>query len=80
VADHEYRDALDAVNRIQRLSDDHWRMLDPSCNAMDDDAWVGPAGRQFKQIVHAQRNELRAQLTKAVNDARSVLQHLASRQ
>jgi hypothetical protein len=80
VADSEYRDALDAVNRIQRLSDDHWRVLDPSCNAMDDDAWVGPAGRQFKQIVHAQRTELRAQLTRAVDDARSALQHLAARQ
>jgi hypothetical protein len=77
--DGEYRDALDTVNRIQRLSDDHWRVLDPSCDAMDDDAWVGPAGRQFKQVVHAQRNELRAQLTRAVDDARSVLPHLAGR-
>jgi hypothetical protein len=77
--DGGYRDALDTVNRIQRLSDEHWRVLDPSCDAMDDEAWVGPAGRQFQQIVHAQRNELRAQLTRAVDDARSVLHNLASR-
>lgn len=80
MADQEYRDALDAVGRIQRLSDEHWRILDPSCDAMDDDAWVGPAGRQFKQIVNAQRVELRAQLTKAVDDARAALGYLAGRE
>jgi hypothetical protein len=74
MVDSEYRDALDAVNRIQRLSDDHWHMLDSSCTAMADNAWVGPAGRRFKETVYAQRRELQIQLAKAVRDARTALQ------
>ena len=67
MSDGEYRDALDAVKRIQRLSDEHWHLLDASCRAMDDDAWVGPEGRRFKDELYGQRRELQIQLAKAVH-------------
>ena len=31
-----------AVARIQRLSDEHWWALDPSCRLMENDALLGP--------------------------------------
>jgi hypothetical protein len=72
----EYQDALDAANRIQRLSDDHWHDLDASCRALDADAWVGPEGRRFTADVVAQRRELQAQLAKAVHSARDALRSI----
>lgn len=75
----DYHLVVDAVSRIQHLSDDHWRVLDASWRALDDDAWVGPAGRRFKEEVYAQRQELRAQLTKAVQSARHKLRHVSPR-
>lgn len=62
-----------AVERIQRLSDEHWRALDPTCALMDDQAWVGPTGDRFGAEVQACRRELRALLTTAVNSARAKL-------
>lgn len=76
MSDGEYREALDAVNRIQRLSDDHWHELDASCRAMDDDAWVGPEGRRFRAEVFGQRRELQIQLAKAVHSAREKLRSI----
>jgi hypothetical protein len=73
MGDGDYREALDAVNRIQRLSDEHWHVLDGSCRAMDDDAWVGPEGRAFRDEVHRERRELQSQLAQAVHLAREKL-------
>ncbi len=36
-----------AMARIQRLSDDYWHILDATCGAMEDSAWMGPAARRF---------------------------------
>jgi hypothetical protein len=62
-----------AVARIQRLSDDYWHALDPTCGAMEDSAWIGPAGRRFGSSVHSDRGELRAQLSRAVHSAQAKL-------
>jgi hypothetical protein len=74
MGDGDYQAVLAAVNRIQRLSDDHWHLLDDSCRAVDDGAWVGPEGRRFTAEVYAQRRELQTQLAKAVHAARAKLQ------
>lgn len=65
-----------AVARIQRLSDDHWHALDSTCRAMDDNAWIGPAGRRFGMAVHSARTELRRQLSAAVRGAQDRLAEL----
>jgi hypothetical protein len=65
-----------AVARIQRLSDDHWYVLDPICGAMDDGAWAGPAGRRFGSSVRSERVVLRGQLTQAVQSAKAKLADL----
>ncbi|GIH77523.1 hypothetical protein [Planobispora longispora] len=65
-----------AVERIQRLSDEHWWALDPSCRLMENDAWVGPAGSRFGTRVHADQRELRAMLTEAVHSANQKLASL----
>jgi len=62
-----------AVARIQRLSDDYWHVLDSTCGAMDDSAWMGPAGRRFGNAVHSDRGELQGQLSKAVRSAQDKL-------
>ncbi|GLY84782.1 hypothetical protein [Actinoallomurus iriomotensis] len=62
-----------ALARIQRLSDDHWHALDPTCGAMDADAWMGPAGRRFGSSVRSDRVELRGQLSQAVRNAQAKL-------
>jgi hypothetical protein len=62
-----------ALARVQRLSDDHWHVLDATCAAMDDDAWAGPAGRRFAVSVRVERAELRTQLTRAVRSAEDAL-------
>ncbi|SDG97333.1 hypothetical protein SAMN05421869_101154 [Nonomuraea jiangxiensis] len=68
------REAIRAVaQRLQRLSDDHWCALDPSCRFMANDAWVGPAGSRFGTQVHADQRELRAVLTQAVHSAHQKL-------
>lgn len=74
MGDISYQEALEAVNRIQRLSDEHWHALDASCRAMDDDAWVGPEGRAFRDEVHRERRELQGQLARAVHLAREKLE------
>ncbi|WP_326687020.1 MULTISPECIES: hypothetical protein [unclassified Streptomyces] len=76
MGDGDYRDAQTACHQIQRLSDDHWHALDTPCRAMDDNAWVGPAGRLFKDEVNGLRRELQTQLTKAVQDADDKLHSL----
>jgi hypothetical protein len=68
------RKAMQAVaERIQRLSDEHWWTLDPSCRLMEADAWVGPAGARFDAQVHADRRELRDMLAQAVHSANQKL-------
>jgi hypothetical protein len=62
-----------AAVRIQRLSDDYWHVLDSTCGAMDDSAWLGPAGRRFGTAVHSERSELQGQLSKAVRSAQEKL-------
>ncbi|MBG0816010.1 hypothetical protein [Planomonospora sp. ID82291] len=57
------------VERIQRLSDEHWWALDPSCRLMEGDAWVGPTGSRFGTQIHADQRELRDLLAKAVDSA-----------
>ncbi|MGI5346853.1 hypothetical protein ACQEU8_01510 [Streptomyces sp. CA-250714] len=71
--DYAYREAQRTVARIQQLSDDCWHALDASRRAMDDDAWVGPVARRFHDAVRADERELRAQLAKAVQDAKAKL-------
>jgi len=73
MTDIEYHDAQQAAHAIQRLSDEYWHVLDGSCQAMADDAWVGPVARRFKDDVEGARRELWAQLTKAVQDAEAKL-------
>jgi hypothetical protein len=63
--------------RIQRLSDEHWWALDPSCRLMENSAWVGPTGSRFDAQVHTDQRELRNMLAQAVH---SVNQKLASLQ
>ena len=68
------RPAMRAVaERIQRLSDEHWWALDPSCRLMENDAWVGPTGARFDAQVHADRQELQGMLTQAVHSANQKL-------
>ncbi|WP_219471360.1 hypothetical protein [Nonomuraea rhizosphaerae] len=68
------RDAMRAVaERIQRLSDEHWWALDPSCRLMENDAWVGPTGTRFDAQVHADQRELRDSLAQAVHSANQKL-------
>lgn len=62
-----------AVTRIQRLSDDYWHSLDPTCGAMEDSAWMGPAGRRFGSAVRSDRGELQGELSKAVRSAQEKL-------
>lgn len=62
-----------AAARIQRLSDDYWHVLDATCGAMDDSAWIGPAGRRFGTAVHSDRGELQGQLAKAARSAQDKL-------
>lgn len=73
MGDISYQEALDATNSIQRLSDDYWHALDASCRAMDDNAWVGPEGRAFRDELQRERRELQSQLAQAVHLAREKL-------
>lgn len=74
------REAMRAVaERIQRLSDEHWWALDPSCRLMENDAWVGPTGARFDAQIHADQRELRAALTQAVHSADEKLASLPDR-
>ncbi|GAA3214253.1 hypothetical protein [Nonomuraea helvata] len=65
-----------AAQRIQRLSDEHWWALDPSCRLMENDAWVGPTGARFDAQVHADQRELRDMLAQAVHNANQKLASL----
>ncbi|MFG1947758.1 hypothetical protein [Nonomuraea sp. NPDC048826] len=68
------REAMQAaLARIQKLSDDNWWALHASCQLMEADAWVGPAGNRFDQSVHSYQRELHAMLTQAVAMARDEL-------
>ncbi|NRQ30291.1 hypothetical protein HII36_00335 [Nonomuraea sp. NN258] len=68
------REAMQAaVTRIQKLSDDNWWTLNPSCTLMTREAWVGPTGNRFNQAVHSRERELRAMLSQAVASAREKL-------
>ncbi|TDD21338.1 hypothetical protein [Nonomuraea diastatica] len=68
------REAMRAVaQRIQRLSDEHWWSLDPSCRLMEKDAWVGPTGGRFDAQLHADQQELRDMLRQAVHSANQKL-------
>ena len=62
-----------ALTRIQRLSDDYWHSLDSTCGAMDDSAWMGPAGRRFGSTARSDRSELQGELSKAVRSAQEKL-------
>jgi hypothetical protein len=76
VADLDREAMRAAVARIQRLSDEYWWALDPSCRLMENDAWVGPTGARFGTEVHADQRELRDLLAKAVHSAQSRLASL----
>lgn len=62
-----------AMARIQRLSDDYWHILDATCGAMEDSAWMGPAARRFGTSVHSERGELRGQLASVVRSVQAKL-------
>ncbi|TDD51299.1 hypothetical protein E1286_10575 [Nonomuraea terrae] len=62
------------VERIRRLSDEHWWALHTSCRLMEAGAWVGPAGARFAAQVHADQRELRELLEEAVHSANAALQ------
>ncbi|MEU7828010.1 MULTISPECIES: hypothetical protein [unclassified Nonomuraea] len=72
--DHQAMRAV--AERIQRLSDEHWWALDPSCRLMEKAAWVGPTGVRFGAQVHADQRELRDLLTQAVHSANQKLASL----
>jgi hypothetical protein len=76
VADLDRAAVRAAAERIQRLSDEHWWTLTPSCRLMENDAWVGPAGGRFDTQVHADQRELWAMLTEAVQSANRKLASL----
>jgi hypothetical protein len=62
--------AMRAVaERIQRLSDEHWWLLTPTCRLMESDTWVGPSGRRFDTQVHTDQRELHTLLKQAVDSA-----------
>lgn len=44
---------------------------------MEDNAWVGPAGTEFGDKVHDDRQEVRAQLAHAEEAARRALKSLS---
>jgi hypothetical protein len=68
------REAMQAaVLRLQKLSDDNWWTLHPSCTLMDAKAWVGKSGSRFEQALHGRQRELRAMLARAVADAKDEL-------
>ncbi|MFF4625814.1 hypothetical protein [Nonomuraea jabiensis] len=68
------REAMQAaVLRIQKLSDENWWALHPSCTLMDAQAWVGKSGSRFEQTLQSRQRELRAMLARAVADARDEL-------
>lgn len=71
MGDGDQHDALEAARRIQQLSDQYWHVLDASCTALRDQAWLGPTGRRFADDVYAARRELWKQLTAAVHIARA---------
>jgi hypothetical protein len=74
------RMAIQAVaERIQRLSDEYWWALQPSCRLMENDAWVGPAGARFDAQVHADQRELWDMLKQAVHSANQRLASLQDR-
>ncbi|MCP2335446.1 hypothetical protein [Actinomadura rupiterrae] len=55
------------LGRVQRLSDDHWRLLSGPRMAMADHAWVGGASaRGFASRVEDAERRLQAQLAKSV--------------
>lgn len=71
------RQAMQAVaERIQRLSDEHWWALQPSCRLMENETWVGPAGSRFGTQIHADQRELWALLKQAINSAHQKLASL----
>jgi hypothetical protein len=76
MADISYQEAQEAVNRIQRLSDEHWHVLDAPCRAMDEGAWIGPEARAFRDEVGRERRELQSQLAEAVHLAREKLKSI----
>ncbi|MEO3868390.1 hypothetical protein ABGB18_06130 [Nonomuraea sp. B12E4] len=68
------RQAMRAVvERIQRLSDEHWWTLNLSCRLMENDAWVGPTGARFDAQVHADQRELWDMLKQALHSANQKL-------
>jgi hypothetical protein len=66
-----------ALRRIAGLVDEYQSVLDPSCRLMEDSTWVGPAGRRFGDGVHDDRREVRAQLSRAEEEARRALKSLS---
>lgn len=73
MADGDLQGLRDAAVRIQRLSDDFWHTLDPSC-ATAGQAWQGPASRRFESAVRSGRSELQHQLAAAVRSAQNAVQ------
>ncbi|CAL9343371.1 hypothetical protein ACH4LN_08195 [Streptomyces albus] len=69
MTDIDHHEAKLTAQRVQQLSDEYWHTLDGSCNAMDDDAWVGPVGRRFREELEQQRATLHRLLEKAVHSA-----------
>ncbi|WP_043635480.1 hypothetical protein [Nonomuraea candida] len=68
------REAMQAAaERIQKLSDDNWWTLHPSCSLMAARAWVGESGSRFEQNLHNRQRDLRAMLARAVAAAKDEL-------
>ncbi|MEW9548025.1 hypothetical protein [Nonomuraea sp. NPDC050783] len=61
------------VQRLQRLSDEHWWALDASCRLMERNAWVGPMGVRFDHQIRADQRELRDLLVQALHSAQRKL-------
>jgi hypothetical protein len=63
----------EVVERIQKLSDEHWWALNTSCALMAAETWMGPTGDRFGADVHGDQRELRDMLANAVASAKDKL-------
>ena len=64
------------LDEIQRLSDQHWNLLDRPLRAMGDQAWVGPSARAFDADLERSHRDLRERLRESVDLVRARLHEL----
>ncbi|MQA96319.1 MAG: hypothetical protein GEV11_17340 [Streptosporangiales bacterium] len=70
MADPEVQYLEEQLRQVLQLSDELWYSLDRACRLMESEAWLGAAAGRFNDEVHGERNRLRGELSRAVEDAR----------